>query len=88
VARLKEDHDNAAWLGQQLQQAGVEVVDQQTNMLFVRVPAEQIEPLKNWFAARDVLLSVGPVTRIVTHLDVDRHALEQLLAHWKAFLQR
>lgn len=88
VARLKEDHDNAAWLGQQLQQAGVDVVDQQTNMLFVRVPAEQVEALKSWFAQRGVLLSVGPVTRIVTHLDVDRHALEQLVAHWKAFLQR
>jgi len=64
------------------------VVDQQTNMVFVRVPAEQIAPLKSWFAEREVLLSVGPVTRIVTHLDVDRHALEQLVAWWKAFLQR
>ncbi len=57
-------------------------------MLFVRVPADQVEALKKWFAQREVLLSVGPVTRMVTHLDVDRHALEQLVAHWKAFLQR
>ncbi len=80
VARLKEDHDNAAWLGQQLQQASVEVVDQQTNMLFVHMPAKQVEMLKSWFAHRDVLLSIGAVTRIVTHLDVDHHALEQLVA--------
>lgn len=88
VTRLQEDHDNAAWLGQQLHEIGVEVVDQQTNMLFVRVPAEQVEPLKAWMKARDVLISVGPATRLVTHIDVDRAALEQVVTHWKAFLQQ
>lgn len=88
VARLQDDHDNAAWLGEQLHALGVTVVSQQTNMLFVQVPPQQVEGLTAWLKARDVLISVGPVTRIVTHLDVSRDDLAQLVAHWQAFLQQ
>lgn len=88
VARLQQDHDNAAWLGQQLHELGVEVIDQQTNMLFVRLPTSQAEPLAAWMKARGVLISAAPRTRLVTHLDADRAALEQVVAHWKAFLQQ
>lgn len=88
VARLQEDHDNAQWLAQQLREIGADVSRQDTNMVFVRVPAEQAEALKSWMKERGVLLSAGPVTRLVTHLDVDRHALEQLVDHWRAFLAR
>ncbi|MDU7866958.1 MAG: beta-eliminating lyase-related protein, partial [Pantoea sp.] len=88
VTRLQQDHDNAAWLGQQLHELGVEVIDQQTNMLFVQLPANQVEPLAAWMKARDVLISAGPRTRLVTHLDADRAALEQVVANWKAFLQQ
>lgn len=86
VTRLKEDHDNARWLAEQLAAIGVEVRRQDTNMVFVRLPAEQVEPLKRYMQQHDILISTGPVTRLVTHLDVDRHALEQLVAHWKGFL--
>lgn len=86
VARLKDDHDNAAWLAEQLQAAGVTVSRQDTNMVFVRLPAEQITPLKEWMQQRDILISTGAVTRLVTHLDIDRHDLETLVAQWKAFL--
>ncbi|WP_437611778.1 low-specificity L-threonine aldolase [Erwinia sp. V71] len=88
VKRLQDDHDNAHWLAQQLREIGADVTRQDTNMVFVRVPAEQAEPLKNWMKERGILLSTGPVTRLVTHLDVDRHALEQLVDHWRAFLAR
>jgi len=88
VARLQEDHDNAAWLGQQLHELGVSVIDQQTNMLFVSVQEAQIKPLGEWMKAHGVLISVGTRTRLVTHLDADRAALEQVVAHWKAFLQQ
>lgn len=88
VARLQEDHDNAAWLADQLAAIGLEVVDRQTNMLFVKVPAEQVDALQGWMREREVLISAGPVTRLVTHLDVDRAALEQLVAHWRAFLNQ
>lgn len=37
VERLKEDHDNAAWMAEQLRAAGADVMRHDTNMLFVRV---------------------------------------------------
>ncbi|MBP2170587.1 threonine aldolase [Erwinia toletana] len=86
VARLQQDHDNARWLASQLTAIGVDVRRQDTNMVFVRLPAEQVQPLQSYLLARGIMISAGPVTRLVTHLDVDRHALEQLVAHWKAFL--
>lgn len=86
VARLKDDHDNAAWLAEELKAIGVTVSRQDTNMVFVRLPEEQITPLKEWMKQRDILISTGAVTRLVTHLDIDRHALETLVAQWKAFL--
>lgn len=88
VTRLQDDHENAAWLGKQLQNLGVDVAAQHTNMLFVKVPAARTEALTHWMRERDVLLTVGPLTRIVTHLDAERQALEQVVAHWQAFLQR
>ncbi len=86
VARLKDDHDNAAWLAEQLKAIGVDVSRQDTNMVFVRLPDAQIEPLKAWMKQHNILISTGAVTRLVTHLDIDRHALETLVAQWKAFL--
>ncbi|WP_380181380.1 low-specificity L-threonine aldolase [Kalamiella sp. sgz302252] len=86
VARLQEDHDNAAWLAAQLKAAGVQVSSQNTNMVFVRLPENQSAPLKAWMHDKGIVLHTGAVTRLVTHLDVDRHALEKVVAEWKAFL--
>jgi len=86
VARLQEDHDNAAWLGEQLQKLGVTVSSQQTNMLFVQVPPGEIEALQRWMHAADILISVGAQTRLVTHLDISRADLQRLVDEWQAFL--
>ncbi|QHM76064.1 Low specificity L-threonine aldolase [Mixta theicola] len=85
VMRLREDHDNADWLAQQLQALGIRV-SQHTNMVFAQLPPEQAAPLQAWMQARNILISAAPVTRLVTHLDVDRAALQQVVAQWKAFL--
>lgn len=45
VARLQEDHDNAAWMAEQLRAAGADVMRQDTNMLFVRVGEENAAAL-------------------------------------------
>jgi threonine aldolase len=37
VQRLKDDHDNAAWMAAQLREIGADVMRNDTNMLFVRV---------------------------------------------------
>lgn len=88
VQRLKEDHDNAAWLAAQLRDIGADVSRQETNMLFVRVGEEDAAALGEFMQARGVLLNASSVTRLVTHLDVSREQLTELVAHWQAFLQR
>lgn len=87
VARLQEDHDNAAWLAAQLRDAGAEVMRQDTNMLFVRV-GEQAAALGAFLRERGVLINASPVVRLVTHLDVNRQQLAEVVRHWQAFLQR
>lgn len=89
VERLREDHDNAQWLANALSAVGVEVLapGAQTNMLFLKVPAHEAAQLGGWMKERGVLMSAGPVTRIVTHLDVSRSDLEKLVSLWKEFKQ-
>ena len=88
VQRLKEDHDNAHWLAGELREIGVDVSRQDTNMVFVRVPVEQAESLGKFMKERGVLMSAGPVTRLVIHLDVNRDQLAEVVSHWQTFLQR
>ncbi|WP_312455743.1 low-specificity L-threonine aldolase [Pseudescherichia sp.] len=88
VERLKEDHANAAWLAAQLQEIGADVMRHDTNMLFVRVGEQNAAALGEFMQARGVLLNASPITRIVTHLDVSRAQLEELVSHWQAFLKR
>ncbi|MCW1874675.1 low-specificity L-threonine aldolase [Erwinia sp. INIA-01] len=86
VERLREDHDNAAWLAGALREIGVDVTRHDTNMLFLRLPEDQIAALGPWMRERGILLSPGAVTRLVTHLDVNRDALQTLVKVWQAFL--
>ncbi|MGG7447881.1 low-specificity L-threonine aldolase [Kosakonia oryzendophytica] len=88
VARLKEDHDNAAWLAAQLSDIGADVMRHDTNMLFVRVGEAQAAALGAFMRERDVLINASAVVRLVTHLDVNRQQLTDVVHHWQAFLQR
>ncbi|WP_395489288.1 low-specificity L-threonine aldolase [Cedecea davisae] len=87
VERLKEDHDNAHWLAGELREIGVDVMRQDTNMVFVRMTAEEAEDLGPYMRERGVIISAGPATRLVTHLDVSRSQLAEVVVHWRAFLQ-
>lgn len=88
VQRLQEDHDNAAWMAEQLRAIGADVTRHDTNMLFVRVGEAQAPALGEFMQARGVLINASPVVRLVTHLDVNRQQLSEVVAHWQAFLQR
>ncbi|ONG08912.1 low-specificity L-threonine aldolase [Klebsiella pneumoniae] len=88
VQRLQEDHDNAAWMAEQLLAIGADVTRHDTNMLFVRVGEEQAPALGKFMQAQGVLINASPVVRLVTHLDVNRQQLSEVVAHWQAFLQR
>lgn len=86
VARLQEDHDNAAWMAEQLREAGADVMRHDTNMLFVRVGEERAAALGEYMKAQGVLINASPIVRLVMHLDVSREQLAEVVAHWRAFL--
>ncbi|HCD6547945.1 TPA: low-specificity L-threonine aldolase [Escherichia coli] len=78
----------AAWMAEQLREAGADVMRQDTNMLFVRVGEENAAALGEYMKARNVLINASPIVRLVTHLDVSREQLAEVAAHWRAFLAR
>jgi threonine aldolase len=90
VERLKEDHDNAKWLEQQLRDIGVEIAEPgaQTNVLYLRQSPELAAKLGPWMRERGVLISAGPLTRVLTHLNVSRQDLQKVVDLWREFLQQ
>jgi len=89
VARLQEDHDNARWLEQQLHDIGVEIAEPgaQTNILYIRQSAELAAKMGPWMRERGVLISAGPLTRVITHIDISRTDLQKVVSLWQDFLQ-
>ena len=88
LERLAEDHANAAKLAQGLGQITVLSVEpQQTNMVFVRVPAERCAALAAHLEASGIKALIGPRTRLCTHLDVDAAGIERALKAFRAFFQ-
>lgn len=86
VARLAEDHANAARLAAGLAEiGGLRVEPAQTNMVFVHVPPEHVAALGAHLAAQGVLALVGARTRLVTHLDVDAAGVERAVAAFRGF---
>ena len=89
VERLRDDHANAAWLAQAVQELGLTLLPPgaQTNMLFVCMPADEAAALGPWMQRHGILISAAATTRLVTHLDVSRADLERLVALWRTFRQ-
>ena len=75
-------------LAAQLREIGADVTRHDTNMLFVRVGAEHAAALGAFMQARGVLTNASAIVRLVTHLDVSRQQLAEVVNHWRAFLQR
>ena len=88
VDRLAEDHANATRLADGLAELGFDVDPVQTNMVFVSIPADGVEPLRNHLHASGVEAIVGPRMRLVTHLDVDMDGIEHALAAFASFFTR
>jgi threonine aldolase len=78
VERLADDHANAQHLAESLKGLGYEVEPVQTNMVYVQMGAGA-EALKAFAAARGLKLSAAPRLRMVTHLDVSREQIEQVV---------
>jgi threonine aldolase len=88
VARLADDHRRAAYLAGRLREiAGVQLLGQHTNMVFVDVPAERLRELDVHLRAAGIRISIGylPTLRLVTHLDIDDDGIERTAAAFAAF---
>lgn len=87
VQRLADDHANAQWLGDALRDAGFEVEPVQTNMVYVQI-GDQAQALKAFAAERGIKLSAAPRLRMVTHLDVSRVQMEQVVQTFVEFSRK
>lgn len=85
VARLADDHANAEHLATGLRELGLPV-EQHSNMVFVKLPAERVVPLVEGLRMQDILVLPGTRMRLVTHLDVDRAGIDRALAAFGQFL--
>jgi threonine aldolase len=75
---LKDDHDNAKWLGEKLRALpGVKISEVETNIVIIDLPFAA-EIAVNAAKAKGVAISAfGPSRlRAVTHLDVSRADIE------------
>ncbi len=90
VARLKDDHDNAQWLAEELTKIGVEIAEPgaQTNVLYIRQSAELAAKMGPWMRERGVIISSGPLTRVLTHINISREDLQKVVALWQEFLHQ
>ena len=86
VARLDEDHENAALLARGLKEIGELTIEgPHTNMLFVRVPPPKAAALQAHLRAQGVVVGISARTRLVTHLDVNAAQIRRVVAAFKAF---
>jgi threonine aldolase len=79
VARLAEDHENAEHLAHGLRAAGYSVSTPQTNIVYLDLAAELLEPLGEHLQQRGILATLAPRTRLVTHLDVNRAKIDAVI---------
>lgn len=84
VQRLADDHANAQALADGLREAGYAVEPVQTNMVYVAM-GERADALKAFAAERGIKLSAAGRLRMVTHMDVSRAQIAQVIATFVEF---
>ena len=85
VARLAQDHDNAAYLAGGLRDLGLPVAPPQTNILYVDIPVRHVAPLTEHLLRRGIRASVAAHTRLVTHLDLPRTKVDAVLQAFREY---
>jgi threonine aldolase len=89
VNRIADDHANADRLARGLAGiAGLTVEGAHTNMVFVRVPAEQVPALNAHMQQAGVRILASPRIRLVTHLDVDANGIDRAITAFKSFFAK
>ena len=88
IARLADDHANAALLAvglQDIPQVAVDPALVQTNMVFMTPAAGTAEALAKHLQQQGILVDPGATIRIVTHLDVSRADVTAVIEAIRAF---
>jgi len=89
VARLAEDHENARDLADglnNLEEISVEENRAQTNMVFFTMEEHRAKALASFLAKKNILISAGATTRMVTHLDITDEDVRLVLKEIGHFL--
>ncbi|WP_405123055.1 low-specificity L-threonine aldolase [Pseudomonas sp. M20] len=87
VERLADDHANALLLAEGLREAGFIVEPVQTNMVYVQM-GDKAEAIKAFAAERGIKLSAAARLRMVTHMNVNRSQIEQVIATFVEFSRK
>jgi len=88
VERLADDHANAAALSSGLARIdALQVTTPQTNIFYVDMPAAACAPLAQALARQRIRATIGPHTRLVTHLDVSAEDVQKVLQAFQTFFQ-
>ena len=86
IARLAEDHENAAELARGLADiAEIQVTLPHTNIVYVDMPAAACSRLGEALGRNGILARVTPHMRIALHLDVSRADVDRTIAAFKEF---
>jgi threonine aldolase len=88
IERLAEDHANARRLASALahfDELQIECHPAQTNMVFCHCDPELATALAKYLRDRDILISAGATTRLVTHLDIGSEQVEFFLQQVERF---
>jgi len=84
IARLAEDHENAARLARGLTDiAEFKVTMPDTNIVYVDMPAEICAVLEDTLSRKGILARVTPHMRIVLHLDISQADVDETVAAFK-----
>ena len=88
VARLADDHQNAADLSAGLARIdALKVTAPQTNIFYVEIPEAACAPLGEALERQGIRASIGPHTRLVTHLDVSSDDVRTTIAAFESFFR-
>jgi threonine aldolase len=85
VERLAEDHANATWFGDGLRDLGLRVEPPQTNIFYVEIPPQHVNPFGEHLSRRGIRASISEHTRLVTHLDVSRAKIDAALGAFREY---
>jgi threonine aldolase len=80
IARLAQDHDNAAYFAAELSKLkGIQVSAPQTNIFYVDIPADACRGLNDVLQLTRIRVSMSPRLRIVTHMDASRDDIDRAI---------